>query len=303
MIGTGNGPYSLETAYYDTNGTLSFDSTFGVVQTDQVVTHSLPYSTDPGTPAAILPLQEGSDFIRYNNWLGGVGSLASEGTYRFSRARNSTVSLTFKGTSVTWLTRKGPDAGRAQVLIDGVNKGTFDLYSAAVRWNVQQKFAGLANRTHRLQIRVLGTRNALSSNNFVYVDGFALGNTRLPENDRRVCYNGWCGSQAAGASGGEYRKSATRNATLALKFEGPSITWVTARGPRYGMAEVRIDGVLKGIVDLYAPSQQWQVAQTFDNLGVGPHTITIKVLGQKNAASAGFAVVFDSFDGAIAPLR
>ena len=74
------------------------------------------------------------------------------------------------------------------------------------------------------------------------------------------------------------------------------MSWVTALGPKYGQANVVIDGVNQGTVDLYSPTQQWQVAYGYDGLTAGTHTIEVKPLGTKNASSGGMDVVVDGFN-------
>jgi hypothetical protein len=73
------------------------------------------------------------------------------------------------------------------------------------------------------------------------------------------------------------------------------VQWITATGPRYGEADVTIDGVDQGVVDLYSASVNWQVAKTYSGLASGTHTIVVKVLGTKDPASTGTNVVVDAF--------
>jgi hypothetical protein len=82
-----------------------------------------------------------------------------------------------------------------------------------------------------------------------------------------------------------------------LTFTGTSVKWVTALGPGYGQAKVKIDGQLVETVDLYAASQQWQVVKSYGGLSAGTHTLKLKVLGTKKAKSSGTAVVVDAFGG------
>ncbi len=68
-----------------------------------------------------------------------------------------------------------------------------------------------------------------------------------------------------------------------------------SQGAGVCQAEVWIDGQLKVTVDLYAPTQQWQVVKTYSGLSAGPHLLQIKVLGTKQAASTGTQIVVDAF--------
>ncbi len=76
---------------------------------------------------------------------------------------------------------------------------------------------------------------------------------------------------------------------------GVGVNWVTAKGPAYGQAKVLIDGIDKGNVDLYAAAPQWNTVQSYTGLSEGTHTIEIRALGTKHAASAGTTVIIDAF--------
>ena len=76
-------------------------------------------------------------------------------------AKDFTATFTFRGTAVTWRTIAGPDQGRAQVLIDGVNKGVVDDYKSTLGTR-SVAFGGLADAVHTMKIVVLGTKAATS---------------------------------------------------------------------------------------------------------------------------------------------
>jgi hypothetical protein len=84
--------------------------------------------------------------------------------------------------------------------------------------------------------------------------------------------------------------------TASLRFTGTGVDWITYTGPGWGQAEVLIDGVSRGTVDLYASNAQAQSALAYRGLSAGSHTIVIKVLGTKNpAATSTTAVPIDAF--------
>ena len=50
-----------------------------------------------------------------------------------------------------------------------------------------------------------------------------------------------------------------------------------------------IDGVSRGVIDLYSPTLQGRrIVFPADNLTPGQHTIAIKTLGTKHTSSSGF---------------
>src|SRR5207244_2802073 len=125
----------------------------------------------PTAPSTNTTTEDTAPAISWNSWTGVGDAGANGGSHRVSRTTNAKASFSFTGTSVTWLARKGPDRGRAAVTIDGVSKGTVDLYSADVT-SAAKIYAGLANRRHTIVVRVLGTKSAAASAVNVSVDGF-----------------------------------------------------------------------------------------------------------------------------------
>jgi predicted outer membrane repeat protein len=237
--------------------------------------------------------------VQYDGWLGVQSANASGGSYRISKKINDKVTYKFTGTSVRWVTLKGPDQGKAQVTIDGVSRGTFDLYSPTVQWQfVPKTFSGLANKAHTLVVKVLGTKNAKSKGVNVAVDAFIVGTVNQVTTEDKalsVQYDTWLGATQANASGGSYHSSQSAGAVARFAFTGTGVTWVTAKGPVYGKADVYIDGKKKATYDLNQAAQQWQAAIPFTGLSAGAHTIEIHVLGTKKAASKGKTVIVDAF--------
>jgi hypothetical protein len=209
-------------------------------------------------------------------------------------AREATP-FTFFGTGVTWVTREGPDQGIASVTIDGVYEGNLDLFAVGVQ-SFSQGYSGLASTKHNIVITTTPTKNPSSTGTNVTVDAFVAGLTTTQESSTKVTYSSWAGARSTSASGGSYRVSQVSGSPLKLTFTGTRVDWVTATGPSAGMASVIIDGISVGTVDLYAPTVNWQVVETY--AGLSPrrtHTIVVKVLGTKNPASTGTAIVVDAF--------
>ena len=218
----------------------------------------------------------------------------SLGGYRASPTAANTARLTFRGTTVTWLTRKGPAHGKARVLIDGVDRGVFDTY-ASTNQSSAVSFGGLSAGPHTIVVRVLGAKNTAATGTYVAVDGFKVGTTTVQETSTRVTYGKWKGVRNASTSGGSHRTTAAAGSTASFAFTGTAVDWVTTTGPGRGKAEVIIDGVGRGVVDLYAASVHYQVRKAYSGLGAGPHTITVKVLGARNPYATASAVSVDGF--------
>ena len=258
-------------------------------------------AVDVGAVEATIPLLENAHpFVQYDGWRGFKSASASGGYYRMSNVTGDTVSYTFTGTSLKWITRKGPNMGKALVTIDGVSKGTYDLYSSTVRWKQQLLFGGLGNARHTVVIHVTGTKNASATGANVALDGFLVGSSTTPlqESVLKVRYGKWRGTKQTAASGDSCRSNGTLGSVARFRFNGTSVKFVTARGPRYGKVDVLIDGVLRSSnLDLYAAMQQWQYGLQYSGLSNANHTIEIRPTHTKNASSSGYGVVVDAFTG------
>lgn len=248
---------------------------------------------------SIKTVQDNDSALQFNGWRNVSDSNASGGAYRMSNVQNDNVTFKFQGKAVQWITHKGPDMGKALVTIDGVDKGTFDLYDASAQ-GFTEKFGGLATGKHTLVIRVLHkkSKNAMDFN--VAVDAFRVGANTLEANNCAVKYNTWACKADSSASGESYRFSASAKGAARLEFSGVSIDWIGATGPNFGMAQVTIDGASQGTFDLFSGNAQAQaVIHSFTNLGGGTHTIEIKPLHGKNANSSGYNVSVDALRGPI----
>ena len=110
---------------------------------------------------------------------------------------------------------------------------------------------------------------------------------------------GWHETKAPGWNSAGYIFSETPGCSLRMGFQGKSVTWIGARGPDLGLAEVFIDGDSAGTLDLGAPLPEAD-ARIFsrDFGGVGWHTIEIRNAGPKEGSdkrrviSDGFEVTF-----------
>lgn len=106
-------------------------------------------------------------------WATGPNALASGGRYAVADRAGESVSLTFRGTSVTWRTLLGPGMGKAKVYLDGVYKGTFDQYAASTR--AATRTWRTTDKVHTLKVVVTGTRRAGARGTRVVVDRLTVG--------------------------------------------------------------------------------------------------------------------------------
>jgi hypothetical protein len=89
----------------------------------------------------------------------------------------STPTLTFQfaGTGVTWFGTKAASYGKATVYIDGVSKGTVDLYSSTTKYKQTiWTSATLTNALHTFKVVVAGTKQTASKGYDVSFDYFTV---------------------------------------------------------------------------------------------------------------------------------
>lgn len=110
-----------------------------------------------------------------NLWRYAATSAASGGFLAAADLANETVSLTFRGTSISWYTSTGRNRGKAQLYVDGVLKATYDNYASATAYNVRRYVGSLTDAVHTVKVVVLGTHRAGATGTLVCVDRFVVG--------------------------------------------------------------------------------------------------------------------------------
>jgi len=218
-----------------------------------------------------------------------------------TQAAGAAVTVPFRGTAISWIGYRGPDAGIATVRVDSGAASEVDLYSPVATFQpIVFTATGLTDSNHALTIAATGRKNAASSAARVVVDAFDVitpgrryeeyepsityvGKTWTPHNDARV----W--SEGATATSNEPGSTAT------FTFTGTSVSWIGCeKGSAGGTADVYIDNVLQTRVFLSQsyPTEGYQMTVfRKDGLPYGPHTLTIQVVN-----TDGSYVVVDAFD-------
>ncbi|MDJ1114494.1 right-handed parallel beta-helix repeat-containing protein [Microbacterium dauci] len=111
-------------------------------------------------------------------WTTMTSSNDSAGSHASTGSPKASVSFTFEGTSVEWISRKTGSSGIDEVLIDGTKVATIDRYSATGQFQ-QTVFrtTSLSNGEHTITIRPSGTRNPSASGSLTIVDAFRVPDT------------------------------------------------------------------------------------------------------------------------------
>jgi hypothetical protein len=128
-----------------------------------------------GVPAATVGRYENDNpALTYTGlWYRNDHPMHSGGTAVLSVGAGSSVSLTFNGTGVAWVTYRDEWAGLARVILDGELKTTLDLYLSPGRAQTAPYIVeGLPPGNHTITIEVTGTKNESAGGAWIWVDAF-----------------------------------------------------------------------------------------------------------------------------------
>jgi hypothetical protein len=149
--------------------------------------------------------------------------------------------------------------------------------------------------TYQFRVRARDAAGNVSA----WVTGTAFRLALNQESVPQVAYVGtWSTETLSTTSGGTQKFAAAAETTATFTFTGSGIAWVSTKHNTRGRAEVIIDGVSAGTIDLYqssttAATRRVVFQRSFPT--VGTHTIRIRVLGTKATASTGTRVDVDAF--------
>jgi hypothetical protein len=97
------------------------------------------------------------------------------------------------------------------------------------------------------------------------------------------------------ACGGTLSYTDEPGAEVSLVFHGTSVSYVFTRAYTRGMVEVLIDGRQQEVIDQFSSGIEWRSEATYGGFAPGEHTITIRSLHSKAAASMDYDVDVDGF--------
>jgi uncharacterized membrane protein/PKD repeat protein len=258
--------------------------------------------------------QDDPRVILSNGWTSVTYANASGGSYVRSAA--ATAWFPFSGDSFSLTAIAYNAGGRARLFVDGQYLDTIDLYHPNSSTNAVSRtfsYAGFGPGTHILQVmtyRDTTTIDALTTPGqapFVDPNPPVSGVTRVEADDSVIRYNGVPFTQTAQswarvaninsnrASDGEYIYSPTAGDTISFDFDGSWLGVGFATDRFSGQAEIAIDGQPVQMVDLYSRTED-TASYYFNNLGSGPHTVTITVLGTRHPNSSNNRVHLDFFE-------
>jgi GH25 family lysozyme M1 (1,4-beta-N-acetylmuramidase) len=214
-------------------------------------------------------------------------------SYRWEHRAGASTTFAFQGGAVSLFTLSGPGLGKATVSIDGTQKTTINGYAASLRFGVEHRFDQLGSGEHTITIAATGTAGPRATGTRVGVDALRWGGTLHAS--PHAASSAWSTVTDASAGEGAYVWSDVAGASASLSFTGTGVTWITARGPGMGLAEIWVDGTLERTVDLYAASAAFGVLRSVTGLTDAPHMVTVVVRGTHRAAATGSSVAVDAW--------
>jgi len=249
----------------------------------------LPKTTASFRAATVLSEEApGSSFA----WGTRDDARAMGGSYRWERRVGASITFGFSGPAVTLWTIAGPTFGRARIEIDGAYRTTIDRYrpSFAV---VPRTFTGSGRGAHTIQVSIVAPGPGHPGAVGTGVDAIADVDGTRPSPAGAAAR--WGAETAASAAGGRYVASSVAGARATFRFRGPAVTIITATGPRFGRAEIWVDGTLERRIDLSAATTTFGAARTVGGLTDRVHTVKVVVLGRPGKTGSGTAVAVDGW--------
>ena len=129
-----------------------------------------------------------------------------------------------------------------------------------------------------------------------------IGASKIDNTDERIAYVGEWGNWTQDKNVNymdtiQYLDSPKGGETVTLTFKGTGIKVIGCTNKDRGKIEVFIDGKSQGVVDTYSASTVRQKEYfSKDDLKAGIHTLQLKVLNEKQAASSGTKIELDAFE-------
>lgn len=259
-------------------------------------------------PLPVIRMQDDDLSVRFGGTWTSKWRWGSSGqTDRVSPRTGAYALASFEGTGVAFVSRRGPDMGKARIYIDGVATATVDLYASSLQKScVVWRAPDLTNGVHSIKVVVLGTKRAASRGAYVVVDAYEVTGAKraapLPGslvnngNSKLVRIGSWWASSRTAAFGGSSWRSRTKGSSVTIRFKGTGFTWVGRKDAQSGKAEILLDGRSVGVVSQFATvGAERRVAWSATGLPDGVHNITVRTLGVDGTSGGDSRIDVDGF--------
>ncbi|MEO6063312.1 MAG: FG-GAP-like repeat-containing protein, partial [Thermoflexales bacterium] len=266
-----------------------------------------------GTRGGVYRIEEDDPALRYNgapftqtktNWADSAQGIASDKYVARTSAVSDTVSLTFDGAWVSAGFIARTDGRQVEVFLDGLSQGVVDLYSASDDV-VVRVYGGLISATHILSFSVLSSVNVSATGGtkwayFDYID--VWDGTQEPrglfqhdpaeQDGGRIYLSGdWSVKSRVAAISGTFIDDGSN---VWFLFTGISVTVIgVTDNLTPSKAEIFIDGVSQGLLDLSYAFGRSPVPLTLSGLGAGAHVLRYV---DRSGAGSNLGAGLDGFD-------
>ncbi len=263
------------------SGTVAHLLAVSTMATPSVVPTSVPFSRAE---------QNNARLIYVGPWKQTASASYSGGSARSVSDKGALVAARFNGTAIRWIGPAGSGFGRAELYLDGRYVATVDQSSSrAVTKRTVWASAALAEGSHRLEIRVLGTDGAVGKGHRITIDALDVRGSLTPpappsdflrfeEKDARITLFGrWETLSTALASGGASRRSVSNGSGYTIAFKGPAISLAGPVGPILGKGYVYLDGKYVGATTQWASrSSEHQLLWSAIGLANTSHLVEVR---------------------------
>lgn len=218
------------------------------------------------------------------------------------------TSLSFYGSSITRMYSMAANRGSATIWIDGTNYGQSNDFSPNVnndpnypvtRWQVAKTWS-FPTGYHTIEVRQAG--GGYTDADAFIVDIPTVTNGNFDDTHAQYKYVGnW--THATGwtdAYNGSLSWSKNLGDAVTFTFTGDNVTYFFTRSWNRGKVVVTIDGVDKGLIDLYNFTPAFKQMVSWSGLGGAVHTIHLSITNQKNSASTDYYVDVDMIKAGVA---
>jgi hypothetical protein len=150
----------------DTNGSWIWINAFDIENGSGIV---------GGVSAPAGRIEQNNPAITYTgNWYLNTNPIMSGGTAALAMDPNSSATVTFNGTGITWIGYQDQWSGIAKVYVDGtLQSAPVDTYAGSQQAQSSvYSISGLSPGTHTLMLVVTGTRDAAAAGAWIWVDAF-----------------------------------------------------------------------------------------------------------------------------------
>jgi len=159
VAGAGGGTY----VYHD-----NFQASHDSVEAD---------AANDATYGACRNFENNMDGMTLYKWGVVANASAHGGTYAGEPSTQALAAFTFSGDSIDLVYRRGSLGGSAKVYIDGIDKGTVNMYNATTQWwnnatsPAVTAYSGLGTGTHTIMVANSGVAGT-GGGTYVYIDAF-----------------------------------------------------------------------------------------------------------------------------------